>query len=67
MCTFLNLFFREASTSLQLLEGTESDVVKIDASKTSKNTELSKIIGEMSLDEFGFGGDGNDLLDLMDS
>ncbi|BFZ24996.1 hypothetical protein BsWGS_28035 [Bradybaena similaris] len=68
----LNLFKNdleeeEASTSLQLIEAAESDVVKIDASKRSKNSELSKIIGEMSLDDVGFGGDDNDLLDLMDS
>ncbi|CAG5135943.1 unnamed protein product [Candidula unifasciata] len=69
----LNLFTNDreeeeaSTTSLQLVEAAEPEVVKIDASKTTKSSELTKIIGEMTLDQTEVGGDDNDLLDLMDS
>ncbi|XP_052088947.1 protein OSCP1-like [Mytilus californianus] len=47
------------------IELAESKVVKIDASKKQKNDELSRIMGELAVNE-GSSNDNDDLLDLMD-
>lgn len=55
-----------AASAIQPIVEAESQVVKIDASKKQKSAELSKIMGELTVDEGGAQGD-SDLLDLMDS
>ncbi|PVD29279.1 hypothetical protein C0Q70_11876 [Pomacea canaliculata] len=66
----LNLFNtdkeEEHAAAVKLTEKTESQVVKIDASKEHRSTELNRIMGEMTVSESGACGD-TDLLDLMDS
>nr|KAG5706812.1 hypothetical protein BaRGS_004147 [Batillaria attramentaria] len=68
----LNLFNNDkeeeeaAVSAIQPIQEAESQVVKIDASKAQKSAELSKIMGEMKVDDAGAQGD-SDLLDLMDS
>lgn len=47
------------------IELSESKVVKIDASKKQKNEELSRIMGELAVNEAS-SQDNDDLLDLMD-
>ncbi|ESP03137.1 hypothetical protein LOTGIDRAFT_224648 [Lottia gigantea] len=68
----LNLFKTDEEESkaaaIRPIETTESQVVKIDASKKAKNPELSRIMGELSVDnDDRSNDDGDDLLDLMDS
>ncbi|KAK6187781.1 hypothetical protein SNE40_005731 [Patella caerulea] len=68
----LNLFKTDEeenkAAAIRPIETAESQVVKIDASKKSKNAELSRIMGELSVDQEDDGGNkGDDLLDLMDS
>ncbi|XP_059165805.1 protein OSCP1-like [Physella acuta] len=67
----LNLFKNdeeeEEAASIQPIEAIESKVINIDASKKSKSLELTKIMGEMAVDDRGARGDDSDLLDLMDS
>lgn len=62
----MEIHFREAA-SIQPVEAIESKVITIDASKKSKSLELTKIMGEMAIDDRGARGDDADLLDLMDS
>ena len=57
---------REAAT-IQPVATVESQVVNIDASKKKQSSELSRIMGEMTMDDGGAGGGDSDLLDLMDS
>ncbi|KAL3882260.1 hypothetical protein ACJMK2_028622 [Sinanodonta woodiana] len=45
----------------------ESQVVKIDATKKKKNEELSRIMGELTVEESRSPSGGDDLLELMDS
>ncbi|GFS17505.1 protein OSCP1 [Elysia marginata] len=67
----LNLFKNDQeedeAASIQPIEVAESQVVNIDASKGGKTSELTRIMGEMSVGDKGGGGDDSDLLDLMDS
>ncbi|XP_005111931.1 protein OSCP1 [Aplysia californica] len=67
----LNLFQNdqeeEEAASIQPIETAESKVVNIDASKKKQSSELSKIMGEMTLEDGGADGGDSDLLSLMDS
>ncbi|XP_052284911.1 protein OSCP1-like isoform X2 [Dreissena polymorpha] len=67
----LNLFNsdkeeEQAAVLYKPMETKESEVVKIDASKKSKNEELARIMGELKVEDTG-AQDEDDLLDLMDS
>ncbi|XP_046574652.1 protein OSCP1-like [Haliotis rubra] len=66
----LNLFHtdeeEEQAAAIRPIETAESKVVKIDASKKQKNAQLSKIMGELTV-EGGSSSQSDDLLDLMDS
>ncbi|KAK7107490.1 protein OSCP1-like [Littorina saxatilis] len=67
----LNLFKddseEEHAATIQPIEEAESQVVKIDATKKQRSIELTKILGELSVDEGAGGAGDSDLLDLMDS
>lgn len=67
----LNLFNtdkeEEQAAVLRPVETAESQVVKIDASKRQKNEALTRIMGELSVEDDGSAGGGDDLLDLMDN
>lgn len=66
----LNLFQNdkeeEHAATIQPIETAQSKMVNIDASKSKRSSELSKIMGEMVVDD-GTGSGEPDLLDLMDS
>ncbi|KAH9489142.1 Protein oscp1 [Bulinus truncatus] len=67
----LNLFKtdqeEEEAAIVTPIQANKSQVVNIDASKTKKSVELSKIFGEMTIDDGKNKDDNSDLLDLMDS
>ncbi|XP_013087262.2 protein OSCP1-like isoform X1 [Biomphalaria glabrata] len=67
----LNLFKtdqeEEEAATIEPVQAIRSQVVNIDASKKTKSVELTKIFGEMTIDDSKSKHDDNDLLDLMDS